>query len=56
MRAYVRVRACNRHKRKERETNGIVIDATSWQQLVETAEDVGLDNSEIPSLLPQALN
>eukprot|EP00729_Bicosta_minor_P008654 gene8653-31634_t len=44
------------HKRKERETNGIVIDATSWQQLVETAEDVGLDNSEIPSLLPQALN
>ena len=36
-------------RRLHREKHGITIDSTSWQQLVETAQEVGLDKSAIPN-------
>jgi uncharacterized oxidoreductase len=37
-----------RARRADREKNGVPIDATTWQQLIEVARKVRLNDTEIP--------
>jgi hydroxycarboxylate dehydrogenase B len=37
-----------RMRRADREKNGVPIDATTWQQLIDVARTVRLNDTEIP--------